>query len=136
MKWQNSANIAALALLLGSGLLPTLAAAHGGGMHGGGAHGEWHAGSPAWHGSAGSGAGFPHRHFREHFGVIVGAPLLWDPWPWPPPVAPIYATPQLFLEQGGVPGYYYCPGAGYYPAVGDCPVGWQFRPQGNDDDGE
>lgn len=88
-----------------------------------------------------------HRHPRSsvQFGVYVGTPWLYPPYPyysypWPrvymPPVvwpAPVVVTPPpVYIEQQQAvpvlePGYwYYCNEAqAYYPYVKQCPGSWQ-----------
>lgn len=86
-----------------------------------------------------------HFHGHARFGVFIGAPLFWGPWPYyyyPPPAyypyPPVASYPPTYIEQGGgqapaeQPSYwYYCAGSNaYYPYVKDCPGGWlQVAPQ-------
>lgn len=89
--------------------------------------------------------GFHHRG-HAHFGVFIGAPLVFAPWyysayyPAPyyyPPVVAYPPQPTTYVEQGqeaapapAVPRadayWYYCPAAkAYYPYVSQCAGGWQ-----------
>ena len=110
------------------------------GSHGSGSH-SGRAGAAAHH-------SFHHHHHRGSrtfvfFGTsaFVGAP--WYPYAPPYFYGPDYAAssepPQVYVERfDGQPtpqtqGDIYCPGAGaYYPAVTECPGGWQrvIRPEG------
>jgi len=81
-----------------------------------------------------------HGRGRVHFGVFVGAPLLWHRWYYPPPAwyypPPVYyypsvvtvpAQPRTYVEREPAPQayWYYCRDAGaYYPYVKHCPGGW------------
>ncbi len=65
------------------------------------------------------GGSFRHHH-QSHDGAILlfGAPLFIAP-----PTDAVPAPAGEYIEQQ--PGVsYYCPGAGYYPQVSDCPAGW------------
>jgi hypothetical protein len=86
-------------------------------------------------GHRGSGA-HHHHHARVYGGFFLGAPL-WHPYPPPYYYAPDYSQPQyeppqVYIEKfDGMPsaqtqGEIFCPSTGaYYPAVQDCPGGWQ-----------
>lgn len=87
----------------------------------------------AWADRGGRGGGF--RSHRPHWGLIIGAPLLFYPWwhrhyyePYPPVVA-VPAEPPVYIERGDRVGrgyWYHCDAPeGYYPYVKDCPGGWE-----------
>lgn len=73
-----------------------------------------------------------HRHARV--AVFIGAPLLFDPWFFPPvyepPVVVVPSGDQAYVEQGDgaapASAYWYrCDNpSGYYPYVKVCPSGW------------
>jgi hypothetical protein len=111
----------------------------------GGARSGSHGGS---HSSGGAHRGFAHHHHGHAVffgGFFVGAPF-WRPYPYYYPpyyYGPDYAArsepPKVYVERfDGQPtpqtqGEIFCPSAGaYYPAVSDCPGGWQrvIRPEG------
>jgi hypothetical protein len=83
-----------------------------------------------------------YRGHRSHFGVFIGAPLLWS-YPSPyyyyppayyPPVVAAPAEPPVYVERGDTSPareraqdyWYYCPETqAYYPYVKQCARGWQ-----------
>jgi hypothetical protein len=81
-----------------------------------------------------------HHGGNPHFGVFIGGPGYWYPpyyppyySPYYPPVVAVPPSPPTYIEQGGaLPApsqsnwWYYCADAkAYYPAVKECPAGWQ-----------
>jgi len=115
------------AMLLGVVVTCDALAARSGNRSGGQSAG--HRGSQSGH--TGHSGRFRHRT-RVFIGVPLFAPLYFYPpllpyYYYPPaPPAPVYFQqgPPLTTPQ---PGYwYYCPGSSaYYPAVTECPDGWQ-----------
>lgn len=130
-------------MLLGLLLTPLLAGSNAyAGDHGYGHHG--------YHGG--------HGHFRGSFGIYLGAPYAWDPFPysypyhypyayWPPVI--VERAPQVYVEQPPVyvqqqpqaqteanNFWYYCADSrAYYPYVQTCPTEWmrvvpQSSPEG------
>ena len=106
----------------------------------------WARGGAHARSGGGSHHGFHHHRHGGHgvffSGFFVGAPL-WRPY-YPtyyygPDYAPRSEAPKVYVERfDGQPtpqtqGEIFCPAAGlYYPAVGECPGGWQrvIRPEG------
>lgn len=106
------------------------------------ASGAWARG--ASHGSSGhrsSHSGFHHhRHGHAVFfgGFFFGAPF-WRPYYYGPDFAARSEPPNVYVERfegqptPGTQGEIFCPDEGkYYPAVTQCPGGWQrvIRPEG------
>ncbi len=100
-------------------------------------------------GSAWADRGRHRPHSSIHFGVQVGSPWIFSPYPYPygqpriympptvivaPPPAPTIYVEQAPLPVAAVPvlepGYwYYCQEAGtYYPHVKQCPGDWRKVP--------
>lgn len=84
---------------------------------------------------------------RAHFGVFIGAPLVWSyppaPYYYPgpyyyPSIIAVPSSPPVYIEQDPLPVqqyWYFCGNPqGYYPYVKQCPAGWQQvmpQPPGN-----
>lgn len=110
---------AALALALASGAWAR------GASHGSSAHRSYHHHS--------------HGHTRVFFGgFFFGAPF-WRPYYYGPDFTARSEPPQVYVERfdgqptPGTQGEIFCPDEGkYYPAVTQCPGGWQrvIRPEG------
>ncbi|HEX6005862.1 MAG TPA: hypothetical protein VFZ14_17875 [Burkholderiales bacterium] len=82
-----------------------------------------------------------HHHFRghghSHFGLFIGAPLLFAPWYvgpryYYPPAVVVPSSPPVYVEQGqadapgGAQYWYYCrESETYYPYVKECAGPWQ-----------
>jgi len=122
------------AILIGTSLsLSTAAAPHGGG-HGGG----WRFGGPAWWG-VGLGLGLGWEAAR------IGGPYYYPAYPvyeYPPvyyypdsPSTVVIQSPPVAVQAGAppsaqsAPNWYYCNSAkGYYPYVPQCPEPWRIVP--------
>lgn len=87
----------------------------------------------AGHGGHGGRGGF----YGPSFGISVGDPFFFGPWPYyygPPAMyyapPPFYIGPETYIERDDAsaqaPDYrYYCPKPeGYYPQIPRCPKGW------------
>src|SRR5687767_2338567 len=94
------------------------------------------AASPAW--SHGRGHHHHHHGSRIHFGIVLGAPLLWPRHHYHsyPSTVVIREEPKVYIEKGdggeaaapaaGGQWWYYCRGADmYYPYTKHCPGGWE-----------
>jgi hypothetical protein len=120
---------------------------HGGGGNwsGGGHGGNWSGGGHGgnWSGGGHFRGGFRGGHFRGRgFGsVFIGAPFFFPGYYYGYPSYSYYDYPaysptysyydyptQVYVEPSGTAAQpqvqYYCPDAGYYPAVKACPQGW------------
>ena len=113
----------AMGLLVASST--SYAQVHGG--HAGGGHG-------------GHGGFYGHRGFYgPRFGISIGDPFFYGPWPYYYGPPPVYYAPQPFYVDPGPETYierddgsalgpdyrYYCANpAGYYPQIPRCPKGW------------
>jgi hypothetical protein len=72
---------------------------------------------------------FSHFHHHHRVGVFVGFGDPFWPWygpPYPYPVA-VPTEPPTYIEKGGdtATSYYCDQSKAYFPAVTDCPGGWQ-----------
>jgi hypothetical protein len=107
---------------------------HGGnwsGGHGGhGSGGHWSGGRGGWYGGGRYYGG--HRYYYPRYGGF-GSIYFGVPWYWPSYYYPYtyydypayYDAPtQVYVEPPAPATQFYCPDAGYYPAVRTCPRGW------------
>lgn len=128
---------AIIAILLLGAVLASNAFAGPGGRTGG------VAGARHWGGHA---PAVPHQGYRGRahigpgigaglfLGLLLAAPLLYDPWRYYPNPYPfiVPSDPGMIAPEAPAPQahwWYYCGSAGaYYPYVNACPEGWQKVP--------